>query len=193
LPTKYCSRCREEKPIEAFHRNNSARDGLATKCRLCTKTYGRQLTQGYAAQERANPPHEKRCNICERVQPIAAFAKNRTTSDGFARGCKVCRRALPTNLSLRARLNLKIRIMTKHAKRRGHAPARITIDELAELLANHSGICDMPGCERPAKVIDHCHQTGIVRGRLCHGHNWGLGHFHDNPDELRGAIEYLSR
>ena len=42
-------------------------------------------------------------------------------------------------------------------------------------------------------VIDHCHLTGKIRGRLCNHCNRGLGHFRDNPALLAEAIVYLNR
>jgi hypothetical protein len=39
--------------------------------------------------------------------------------------------------------------------------------------------------------IDHCHNTGKVRGLLCDHCNKGLGLFKDNIDYLNKAIEYL--
>ncbi len=40
--------------------------------------------------------------------------------------------------------------------------------------------------------VDHCHDTGEIRGLLCLGCNAGLGSFRDNIESLRSAIEYLS-
>lgn len=40
--------------------------------------------------------------------------------------------------------------------------------------------------------IDHCHQTGAVRGILCDRCNRGLGYFRDKPDFLQQAAKYLT-
>ena len=51
-------------------------------------------------------------------------------------------------------------------------------------------ICLTPVSGRSANV-DHCHETGIVRGILCTNCNLGLGSFRDCPWLLRHAVEYL--
>jgi hypothetical protein len=46
--------------------------------------------------------------------------------------------------------------------------------------------------KKDAKLcIDHCHETNLVRGLLCHDCNKGLGNFKDNIIFLQIAIEYL--
>ena len=40
-------------------------------------------------------------------------------------------------------------------------------------------------------VIDHCHETGKQRAILCQTCNTGLGHFREDPQLLRNAIEYI--
>lgn len=42
-------------------------------------------------------------------------------------------------------------------------------------------------------VVDHNHETGVIRGLLCALCNTALGKFHDDPDLLRRAAEYLER
>jgi len=41
--------------------------------------------------------------------------------------------------------------------------------------------------------IDHCHETGRIRGMLCQNCNNGLGHFKDNTDTMSLAIKYLKK
>lgn len=40
-------------------------------------------------------------------------------------------------------------------------------------------------------AVDHCHETGKIRGLLCSGCNNALGHFKDNPDLIKKALIYL--
>jgi len=51
-------------------------------------------------------------------------------------------------------------------------------------------VCSICKEDKPL-VIDHCHQTGRIRGVVCTHCNWLLGHAKDNPDVLAQAIEYL--
>jgi len=42
-------------------------------------------------------------------------------------------------------------------------------------------------------LIDHDHETGKIRGLLCHRCNTGLGFFLDNPHFLTNAAFYLEK
>ncbi len=42
-------------------------------------------------------------------------------------------------------------------------------------------------------AVDHCHDSGAIRGLLCSKCNQGLGHLDDSPERLRRAIAYLER
>jgi DNA-binding sugar fermentation-stimulating protein len=66
--------------------------------------------------------------------------------------------------------------------------------ELMEM--RQGGLCAI--CKKPCSVgqrlgVDHCHETGKIRGLLCRKCNVGLGFFMDNPRLLQAAIVYLDR
>jgi len=66
---------------------------------------------------------------------------------------------------------------------------------MVESQGNRCAICgtDRPGGRGVYWHIDHCHETGRVRGLLCYGCNTLLGAAKDNPETLRSALEYINR
>lgn len=51
----------------------------------------------------------------------------------------------------------------------------------------------MKGTTHKAKlVVDHCHETGRIRGVLCHNCNRALGLLGDSIENLHSAVDYLS-
>lgn len=53
-------------------------------------------------------------------------------------------------------------------------------------------ICAIPSCHSTIGLgVDHNHDTGVVREKLCVRHNTGLGLFHDDPAELVEGATYL--
>lgn len=59
------------------------------------------------------------------------------------------------------------------------------------LLAKFRGKCWI--ClEKDADRVDHCHQTGTVRGALCSACNFGL-HYLERSDWVTAASAYLNR
>lgn len=73
----------------------------------------------------------------------------------------------------------------------------ITLDEYDAMLDSQNGHCAICPATDPGRkgrsflYVDHCHETGEVRGLLCGNCNDGLGRFRDDPALLRGAIAYL--
>ncbi len=63
------------------------------------------------------------------------------------------------------------------------------------MLAEQGGGCavcgDPPG--RTALHVDHCHDTGLVRGLLCFRCNSAIGNLRDDPDIIAAALAYVTR
>lgn len=85
-----------------------------------------------------------------------------------------------------------------HAKRRDALSRHgITIEDYDQMLASQDYVCKICGSSDTGSAkkkyfsVDHCHDTGVVRGLLCQGCNSGLGHFKDDIVFLQAAIDYL--
>jgi hypothetical protein len=66
-----------------------------------------------------------------------------------------------------------------------------------ELFEKQQGVCAI--CSESEKgsrdylCIDHDHNTGFIRGLLCHDCNIGIGKLKDNIELLKSAIWYLEK
>ncbi len=71
----------------------------------------------------------------------------------------------------------------------------ITPKDYNDMYVKQNGCCKICGTHQTELkhilVVDHNHDTGNVRGLLCRSCNVGLGHFKDNKDLLKIAIQYL--
>ena len=72
----------------------------------------------------------------------------------------------------------------------------ITKEEFKAMVKMQKNGCAI--CEEPLKSndkhsfnIDHCHDTGKVRGILCGKCNRGIGHFNNSEQLLKAAARYL--
>jgi hypothetical protein len=69
---------------------------------------------------------------------------------------------------------------------------RISVERLRELRDMQAGCCAIcHECGGEELVIDHCHETGHVRGLLCIGCNTGLGLLGDSSGLIGQAYDYL--
>lgn len=83
-------------------------------------------------------------------------------------------------------------------RRRTLAKHGLTPEDYDRMLVNQGGGCAIcgtlnPGARTSVFHADHDHQTGAFRGLLCTNCNNGLGRFHDDPDRLDRAAQYLRR
>ncbi|MDQ0682730.1 MULTISPECIES: endonuclease VII domain-containing protein [Streptomyces] len=172
--SKKCSACQQFLPVGAFASNSSRPDGLQANCRECAAEYyrRRQEAQGKTVRVKVPVPRgHKRCPQCEQAKPHSEWEHNKSSSDGWSSYCRECR-------AERNRIS--------YFKRKyGLSPA-----ELDAMVAEQQGICCI--ClAAPAEHVDHCHETGRVRGVLCFSCNAALGQFKDRPDVMRRAATYL--
>lgn len=74
----------------------------------------------------------------------------------------------------------------------------ISLRDYEAMLEAQGGGCAVCGAKSSggrweSLPVDHCHETGKIRGILCLHCNTGLGHFSDDPARVRDALAYLER
>ncbi|MET9431965.1 endonuclease VII domain-containing protein [Streptomyces sp. NPDC003036] len=171
---KRCARCGEVKPRTAFAIRRSNIDGLQRECRECAadRHRKRQIALGKNVRPRVQVPEGHQCcQRCGEIKPYSEWHRNATTSDGLSTACKACR-------AVAARADYLMRSYG------------LTEAEREEMVSSQMGICSI--ClRRPAVHVDHCHETGKVRGVLCFNCNSAIGKLGDDPDTVRRAAAYL--
>ncbi|MGC9377125.1 endonuclease VII domain-containing protein [Streptomyces sp. MH13] len=171
---KRCSRWGEVEPRAAFAADRAARDRLQAYCRTCWAEChrARQLAKGENVRPRVETPEGYRHRrSCGETDPHSEWHRKASASDGLSTSCKACRAEKGRAGPLKRRYGL-------------------TDAERDQLIADQGGVCCI--CRAaPAAHVDHCHETGRVRGVLCFSCNAALGQFKDRPDAIRRAAAYV--
>ncbi len=148
----------------------------------------------------------KACSQCQKSQPLTEYWSNRRSVDKKQYACKTC---LSTKGKIRADKNRpELREYSKNYEKtrrarpadwrvkRNHYRARtvygLSRPELLTMLMKQDNSCKI--CTRnivDKYTIDHCHNTGKVRGLLCRHCNLLLGNAQDSTAVLMNAVEYL--
>lgn len=131
-------------------------------CKRCVNDYSKSRYNALAVKR----PSEKKCADCGVEKPASAFASG-NCRDGLKSACNICER-------WRRLKNV-------------YGLERAQFESMFALYEGKCWICR----RRQATAVDHCHETGRVRGLLCHICNTGLGKFDDSPESLSRAIAYL--
>lgn len=72
----------------------------------------------------------------------------------------------------------------------------ITLETYQALFESQNGLCAICGEKCSIKrtlSVDHNHQTGTVRGLLCHKCNTAIGFLGENIGRLQNVIDYLNK
>lgn len=127
----------------------------------------------------------KTCCRCKETKALKDFARDRQRKDGRAWKCRACYKESYRRSTFK-------RTRERNWRELGIA---ITFEEYTELLVKQQdccAICGIPSEESgKALAVDHCHETGRVRGLLCGRCNRMLGLADDRADYLRNLATYL--
>lgn len=139
------------------------------------------------------------CRKCGIEKPVEAFRLGRTI-------CKACaviyhREASrkwyneyreQKAASQKEHREMNPRNQTVGARKRRYGISAEEYDALSIRQKGACAICGGPPVKnRKSLSVDHCHETGRIRGLLCGRCNTGLGMFKDLPALLEKALQYL--
>lgn len=132
----------------------------------------------------------KRCIRCGEEKPLDEFPRywSGAKQNHYHRGdCRDCRAEWQRD---HAKTDKRKRQQKDAILRRTYG---ITLEQYEEILRDQGGGCAICGAvpDQRSLDVDHCHETGAVRGLLCGSCNNGIGRFQDDPDLLEQAAEYL--
>lgn len=207
-----CSQCGESKPPEAFGVKKSKANGRRAACRVCYNDRQRENYQSnpkvrewfrehrakhpekYAAYQKSRASAnaditEKRCAGCGEIKPVGEFWRNAAKFDGRVDYCKPCERS---RYEAKAGTPEFVR-RTRETRLKGvYGITHAEYDGMLERQGGGCAICRQPPPEESYLTVDHCHNSGRVRGLLCSTCNLGLGAFKDSRALLSSAETYLS-
>lgn len=135
----------------------------------------------------------KKCTRCGEHKPRADFYPHAVAKNGVSAWCKECTK----NVALEKQKADKagVKLINRRAKLK--KAFGLTVQQYDEMLVEQGGRCALCGSDFPGGrgrfVVDHCHDTGKIRGLLCNLCNVGLGALRDSPQLLQKAIHYLGR
>lgn len=122
----------------------------------------------------------KTCTRCGEAKNITDFRPERKYRGGHRSFCRPCDAEVNKDWKLRNQYG-------------------IGLSEYRRILEHQGGCCAL--CRKPETMVikgkvadlavDHCHDTGVVRGLLCQNCNQGIGKLQDSPDLLRRAASYI--
>lgn len=89
MSAKACTKCREVKRLEDFHRDRSRPDGHMSRCAACCRGEARDRYRNAHPKAAPSPGH-KTCTRCQHERPLADFGKRTDSRDGHKSWCRPC-------------------------------------------------------------------------------------------------------
>ena len=155
-------------------------------CRECAWA-SRMRSRGIDPRTRTRKPHNRDLTKCSKGHPFEPGSYY-TTADGN-RVCKKCRAVASKKRGLKKLYGITLEefeaMLTEQDGR-----CKICLEPVGSLVIESNYRSRDPDKWKRA-MVDHCHRTGKVRGILCMGCNFSIGHFKDDPEILRRAAAYL--
>lgn len=135
----------------------------------------------------------KKCSKCNKMKPDDAFNKRKVNTNDLQSMCKKCASIVRNERYNKNKDKEKNQSYNNRIKR----IYGITKDEYDIMYSKQNGKCAICNSDKVNRnktdkfCIDHCHNSGKVRGLLCHNCNVLLGKLSDNIELCEKIIYYI--
>jgi hypothetical protein len=167
-------KCGTPKVLSDFPKYSRREDGLHTSCRLCLNAYARGQTKAQLVKDR------------EAVRAKRLEYQRRYRTRHPEKVAEFNERARPRLEKMRA-----AGWMANHNLVRDRGLTLSDKKLLMNIAHETCQICGRGLQSVAVACVDHNHESGNIRGVLCHNCNLGLGNFRDSVRALHAAARYL--
>lgn len=203
---RHCTKCKVIKPLSEFSKAPRGKWGRKASCKACDATWHEAHfvpapPLDEAVREARYTGHRgdtKVCTKCGETKPCSEFGKSRDGKYGpvLRPACKRCN----SERAIRWQQDNPGRLVSHKRKRLLADLYGLTPERYSAILRSQGGVCAVCG-KAPGGThardfrlaVDHCHESGQVRGLLCQKCNRAIGLLGDDPILMRKAISYLLR
>lgn len=163
---KQCIKCGEFKPLSEFTFHNRSKGQHRNFCHECEKAWIRKYHKSPQGKEKSKEWIEKNKDKIEEYRRL--YKEDAVKAE---------------------------RTKAYHRARWLRESFGMTVDDYIKLFEDQDGKCAICGNgtngNKKNFCVDHDHETGKVRGLLCHNCNVSVGLMKESPLLLRKAAEYL--
>jgi len=197
--TRLCVECGKRKPLgpKYFRESTYAGEKRFTRlCRGCHQKKYQRPTYLKKSKHKVAPPGTKTqvctsCGLRKSLEFFSVRADKRKSGAVVARYRRDCRRCVAKRTYQYHALNGRPDRYAEKLRAFG-----MTLAEYDAIASAQGWTCAL--CRKAEKnprkrlAVDHCHQTGEIRGLLCTSCNHMLGRMGDTVDGVRRVLAYLS-
>lgn len=144
----------------------------------------------------------KTCNCCKIIKPLSDYHIDKNRIKNI---CKDCSNKQSLKRYHKLTDDEKVKRSQLGRERMGKLYFKeyklktkygLCLEDYNKMLSNQDGkcsICKIEFTEKTTPRVDHNHNSGTVRGLLCHSCNTAIGHLRENVETLKQAISYLEK
>lgn len=193
MQLKKCSICKIEKEISEFNKHSGCKFGVRPQCKKC---HSLQSSKWQEENKDKKKEYLKKWNKenkdkVKKQRESYKDIKNEKRRERY-RNDEEYRNDRLKDVREWQKNNPKKR---KNQRLKQYGITYIEFESLMNKCNRKCEICGYDNIEdkKTFPVVDHCHESGKVRGILCSKCNFALGHFNDSIDNLQNAIKYLKQ